>query len=56
MEEGIVSGLKSNWIPTMDKTPYLWFPLDAPEVSFWNKTFKLPDVDLEQRAGSCALQ
>lgn len=40
------TGWESNWIPTMDKTPYPWLRLYAPEESFWNKTFKMPDVEL----------
>jgi len=42
------AGLESNWIPTMGKTPYLWLRLYAPEKAFWNKTFKMPDVELVQ--------
>ena len=40
------AGLESNWIPTMGKEPYLWLRLYGPEEAFWNKTFKLPDVEL----------
>lgn len=40
------AGLESNWIPTMGKTPYLWLRLYAPEEAFWNKSFKMPDVEL----------
>ena len=40
------AGLESNWLPTMGKKPYLWFRLYAPGEAFWNKTFKLPDVEL----------
>jgi hypothetical protein len=40
------SGLESNWIPTMGKEPYLWLRLYGPEEPFWNKSFKLPDVEL----------
>jgi hypothetical protein len=39
------AGYESNWLPTMEKKPYLWFRLYAPEEAFWNKTFKLPDVE-----------
>lgn len=39
-------GLASNWIPTMGKTPYLWLRLYGPDDAFWNKTFKMPDVEL----------
>jgi hypothetical protein len=44
------SGLESNWIPTTGKEPYpyLWLRLYAPEEEFWNKTFKMPDVELLQ--------
>jgi hypothetical protein len=40
------AGLESNWIPTMGKEPYLWFRLYGPEEAFWNKSFKMPDVEL----------
>jgi hypothetical protein len=40
------TGLESNWIPTMGKEPYLWLRLYAPEEPFWNKSFKMPDVEL----------
>ena len=30
----------------MGKEPYLWFRLYAPEEAFWNKSFKMPDVEL----------
>jgi hypothetical protein len=39
-------GLESNWIPTMGKKPYLWFRLYAPAEAFWDKSFKLDDVEL----------
>jgi hypothetical protein len=39
-------GLESNWIPTMGQTPYLWLRLYGPSEAFWNKTFKMPDVEL----------
>ena len=42
------TGLESNWIPTMGKEPYPWLRLYAPEEAFWNKTFKMPDVELVQ--------
>jgi hypothetical protein len=38
--------LESNWIPTMDKEPYVWLRLYGPEEAFWKKTFKMPDVEL----------
>jgi hypothetical protein len=40
------AGLESNWIPTMGKTPYVWLRLYGPEDAFWNKSFKMPDVEL----------
>jgi hypothetical protein len=36
---------QSNWIPTMGKTPFLWFRFYGPGESFWDKSFKLPDVE-----------
>ena len=39
-------GLESNWIPTLGKEPYVWLRLYGPEVAFWNKSFKMPDVEL----------
>jgi hypothetical protein len=41
------AGFESNWLPTMGKQPYLWFRLYAPAEAFWNKSFKMPDVELE---------
>ena len=40
------AGYENNWLPTMGKKPYLWFRLYAPGEAFWNKTFKLSDVEL----------
>lgn len=40
------NGLESNWIPTEDKEPYPWLRLYGPEEAFWNKSFKMPDVEL----------
>jgi hypothetical protein len=40
------AGLESNWIPTEDKEPYAWLRLYGPEEAFWNKSFKMPDVEL----------
>jgi hypothetical protein len=40
------AGMESNWIPTEDKEPYPWLRLYAPEEPFWNKSFKMPDVEL----------
>jgi hypothetical protein len=39
------AGLESNWIPTMSKEPYIWLRLYGPEEAFWNKTFKMPDIE-----------
>ena len=39
-------GLESNWIPTAGKAPYLMFRFYGPEEAFYNKTFKLEDVEL----------
>jgi hypothetical protein len=39
-------GLESNWIPTMGKQSYVWLRLYGPEEAFWNKSFKMPDVEL----------
>ena len=40
------AGLEANWIPTMGKEPYLWLRLYGPEEAFWNKSFKMPDIEL----------
>jgi hypothetical protein len=40
------AGLESNWIPTRDKEPFFWLRLYGPEEAFWNKSFKMPDVEL----------
>ncbi len=39
------AGFESNWLPTMGKRPYLWFRLYSPDTAFWDKSFKLPDVE-----------
>ena len=39
------AGFESNWIPTMGKEPYVWLRLYGPEEAFWNKSFKMPDVE-----------
>jgi hypothetical protein len=44
------AGLESNWIPTMGKEPYPWLRLYGPEEAFWNKSFKMPDVELMTNA------
>jgi len=41
-------GLENNWIPTAGKTPYLMFRFYGPEEAFYNKTFKLEDVELAE--------
>jgi len=40
------AGMEPNWIPTAGKEPYLWLRLYGPDEGFWNKTFKMPDVEL----------
>jgi hypothetical protein len=40
------AGLEANWLPTMGKEPYLWLRLYGPEEAFWDKAFKMPDVEL----------
>jgi hypothetical protein len=37
-----------NWIPTEGREPYVWLRLYGPEEAFWNKSFKMPDVELMQ--------
>ena len=37
--------MESNWIPTMDKKPYLWLRLYGADTAFWDKSFKMPDVE-----------
>jgi len=39
-------GYEHNWIPTAGKAPYLMFRFYGPEEDFYNKTFKLADVEL----------
>ena len=39
-------GQENNWIPTAGKIPYLMFRFYGPEEAFYNKTFKLADVEL----------
>ena len=41
-------GLESNWIPTMDKKPYIWLRLYGPGTAFWQKSFKMPDIEKVQ--------
>ncbi len=43
------AGLEANWIPTMGKKPYVWLRLYGPEEAFWEKSFKMPDVELVSR-------
>ena len=38
-------GLESNWIPTEGHESYVWLRLYGPEEAFWNKSFKMPDVE-----------
>ncbi len=38
--------LESNWIPTQGKLPYPVLRLYGARDAFWNKTFKMPDVEL----------
>lgn len=39
-------GLESNWIPTRGKAPLPVMRLYGPQQAFWDKTFKLPDIEL----------
>ena len=39
-------GLESNWIPTQGKLPYPVLRLYGAQDAFWDKTFKLPDIEL----------
>mgnify|MGYP001816692265 CR=1 FL=1 len=39
-------GKESNWIPTMGKKPYVWLRLYGPGETFWDKSFKMSDVEL----------
>jgi len=41
-------GYESNWIPTAGKTPYLMFRFYGPQDAFYDKSFKLPDVELAE--------
>jgi hypothetical protein len=38
--------LESNWIPTQGKLPYPLLRLYGAQDAFWNKTFKMSDVEL----------
>jgi len=38
--------LEANWIPTSGKKPYAMFRFYGPKESFYNKSFKLADVEL----------
>jgi hypothetical protein len=40
------AGLESNWIPTQGKVPCPIMRFYGPKEAFWEKTFKLPDVEL----------
>jgi hypothetical protein len=39
-------GLESNWIPTQGKRPLPVMRLYGGDDAFWDKSFKMPDVDL----------
>jgi hypothetical protein len=39
-------GLESNWIPTQGKRPFPIMRLYAPDEAFWDKSFKMPDLEL----------
>jgi hypothetical protein len=39
-------GLESNWIPTQGKRPMPVMRFYGGTEEFWNKSFKLPDVEL----------
>jgi hypothetical protein len=39
-------GLESNWIPTQGKRPLPVMPLYGGDDAFWDKSFKMPDVEL----------
>ena len=39
------TGKEKNWLPTMNKKPYLWFRFYSPKESFYNKSFKLNDLE-----------
>ncbi len=41
-------GLESNWIPTMNKAPYLMFRFYGPTDTFFDRSFKLNDVKLRK--------
>jgi hypothetical protein len=40
------AGLNSNWIPTQGKVPLPLLRFYGPNQAFWDKTFKMPDVEL----------
>jgi hypothetical protein len=39
-------GLESNWIPTQGKRPLAVMRLYGGDDAFWDKSFKMPDVEL----------
>ncbi len=39
-------GLESNWIPTQGKRPLPVMRLYGGDDAFWDKSFKMPDVEL----------
>ena len=40
----IPKGMKSNWLSTEGKRPYVWLRLYGPGKAFWDKTFVMPYV------------
>jgi hypothetical protein len=40
------SGLESNWIPTQGKRPMPMMRIYGGEEAYWNRSFKMPDVEL----------
>jgi hypothetical protein len=40
------AGLEFNWIPTQDKAPGPVMRFYGPGRAFWDKSFKMPDVEL----------
>jgi hypothetical protein len=39
-------GWESNWIPTQGKRPFPMMRIYGGEEAFWDKSFKLPDLEL----------
>jgi hypothetical protein len=44
-DETAPDGLEANWIPTAGKDFFLLFRFCGPEEAYFDKTFKLPDVE-----------